>query len=180
MQTTGACQVGTSPAGSQRCLRSYMRAVVRPVAARRAYAVTPTYVPMQNLGGLGGCCPSYASSERRFWLASTVALGLELPTQTSGGRLRGRPSWPEYCRPTFACADNERRFGLAHRVAVDLELPTQTSGERLRDRPSCPTRCHLTSVAGHVIATRPSCSLYSIIPPFAARWPGRRCPRSSR
>jgi hypothetical protein len=30
MQTTGACQVGTSSAGSQRCLRSCMRAVVRP------------------------------------------------------------------------------------------------------------------------------------------------------
>jgi hypothetical protein len=30
MRTTGACQVGTSSAGSQRCLRSCMRAVVRP------------------------------------------------------------------------------------------------------------------------------------------------------
>ena len=30
MQTTGACQVRTSSAGSQRCLRSCMRAVVRP------------------------------------------------------------------------------------------------------------------------------------------------------
>jgi len=30
MQTTGACQVGTSLAGSQRCLRSRMRAVVCP------------------------------------------------------------------------------------------------------------------------------------------------------
>jgi hypothetical protein len=30
MQTTGACQVGTSSAGSQRCLRSCTQAVVRP------------------------------------------------------------------------------------------------------------------------------------------------------
>jgi hypothetical protein len=117
---------------------------------------------MQNPGGPGECCPSYAGSERRSGLASTVALGPELATQTSGERLRGRPSCPEYCRPTFACADNERRFGLARRVAADLEFPTQTSGERLRGRPSCPTRCHLTSVARHVIATRPSCSLYSL------------------
>jgi hypothetical protein len=142
--------------------------------------VTPTYVPMQNPGGLAECCPSYAGTESRSGLASTVALGLEPSTQTSGERLRGRPSCPEYCRPTFACANNERRFGLARRVAVDLESPTQTSGERLQGRPSCPTRCHLTSVARHVIATRPPCSSHSIIPPFAARWPGRRYARSSR
>jgi hypothetical protein len=141
------------------------------------WIVTPTYVPMQNLGGLGECCPSYAGSERRSGLASTVALGLELPIQTSGELLRGRPSCLECCRPTFAFADNERSFGLACMVAAGLELPTQTSGERLRGRPSCPTRCHLTSVAGHVMGQRghrARCTQLSHPLPGWCCWP-RRC-----
>jgi len=103
-----------------------------------------------NVAGPARHYPSSAGSERRFGLASMVALDLALSTPTSDERLRDRPSCPTWGRPTSAPGSSERRSGLGHGVVPGLALPSQTSHAHLPGRPCCPacahpTRIHLTS-----------------------------------
>jgi hypothetical protein len=65
LQTTGACQVGTTTAASERCLRSCMRVVVRPCCCtscctdltltRQGTAVTPPRVTEPNTRSRWDC-----------------------------------------------------------------------------------------------------------------------------
>jgi hypothetical protein len=107
-----------------------------------------------NVAGPERHYSSSAGSERRSGLASTIAADLARTTQTSDGRLRGRPSCPIWGHPTAGPAGSAHRSGLAHRVVPDLGLPSRTSHAHLKGRPCCPTCGHPTLIAGHAIAAQ--------------------------
>ena len=136
MQTTGACQVGTSSAGSQRCLGSCVRAVVRPCCctsccteltlickcqACHGRAIAQTSIPQKKAATLGSMTPMTVSSVPAVrnagrWRARVICASRMTPMTVSSAPVRSH----QRIRPPRASRVQARSPDLLVRAAEEL------------------------------------------------------------